>query len=143
MALAELTGVRYRYPGAPRAALAGVDLELRAGELVLLAGASGSGKSTLLRALCGLVPHFHGGRFAGRVVTDGLDTRTASPAAVCVRAGIVFQDPEAGAVAMTVEREVAFALENAAWPAATLRQRVVEALAEADVADLAGRRLAE
>ena len=37
------------------------------GEFCLLAGLSGHGKSTLLRAACGLVPHFHGGHFAGRV----------------------------------------------------------------------------
>ena len=46
------------------------------GEFVALLGASGSGKSTLLRALAGLVPHFHGGRFAGRVDVGGRDTRT-------------------------------------------------------------------
>ncbi len=54
--LAQLSGVRYRPPGAERDALAGIDLELGAGELVLLAGPSGSGKTTLLRTLCGLVP---------------------------------------------------------------------------------------
>ena len=74
-------------PGRERDALAGVDLELAAGELVLLAGPSGSGKTTLLRALCGLVPHFHGGRFGGRCRVAGLDTRHARPAEICARAG--------------------------------------------------------
>ena len=37
-------------------ALAGVDLDVRAGEVVLLAGPNGAGKTTLLRACAGLVP---------------------------------------------------------------------------------------
>ena len=63
----------------PAPALDGVDLEVSRGEVVLLEGPSGGGKSTLLRALCGLVPHFHGGSFAGRVVVDGLDTMAVRP----------------------------------------------------------------
>jgi energy-coupling factor transporter ATP-binding protein EcfA2 len=137
--LAQLIGVRYRPPGAERDALAGVDLELRAGELVLLAGPSGSGKTTLLRTLCGLVPHFHGGRFGGACRVAGLDTRHARPAEICAKAGIVFQDPEAGTIMLAVDREVAFPLECAAWPPAEIAARVRESLAEAGAAHLHDR----
>lgn len=44
-----------RYP-----ALAGVDLDVRAGEVVLVSGANGAGKTTLLRALAGLVTLYSG-----------------------------------------------------------------------------------
>ena len=56
----EIAALTYRYPEAARPALVDIDLEVAAGEFIVLAGRSGSGKSTLLRAACGLVPHFHG-----------------------------------------------------------------------------------
>jgi len=104
--------VTYRYPGAAGDVLSDVRLELRRGEVVVLAGPSGGGKTTLLRAFAGLVPHFHGVRFAGHVHIDGLDTRTAAPAAIARLAGIAFQDPEAQVVYRSVLRDVAFGLAN-------------------------------
>ena len=112
--VADLT---YRYPGADRDVLDGVSLTVEPGELVLLAGASGSGKSTLLRAAAGLVPHFHGGTFAGSVETGGLDTREHGPAQIASVAGTLFQDPETQVVMGTVRGELAFPLENLGWAA--------------------------
>jgi energy-coupling factor transport system ATP-binding protein len=137
--LADVRGLRFRYGASPRPALDGIDLRVARGEVVLLEGPSGGGKSTLLRAMCGLVPHFHGGRFEGRVVVDGLDTLTAPPARVCRAAGMVFQDPEAQAVLGTVERDVAFGLESAGVDPARIPSRVEEALDLAGAGHLRGR----
>ena len=111
--LLRVAGLTYRYPGADAPALADVDLEVHRSELVLLAGSSGSGKSTLLRAAAGLVPHFHGGHLAGRVVVGGLDTRSSGPAEVASVAASVFQDPESQVVMSTVRAELLLPLESA------------------------------
>ena len=71
-------GVSFGYPDGPLA-LDDVDLEVHAGEILLVVGSSGSGKSTLLRAANGLVPHSTGGRFSGDVVAFGRSTRTHKP----------------------------------------------------------------
>jgi energy-coupling factor transport system ATP-binding protein len=142
VSLAEVRGLRFRYGSAPRPALDGVDLAVDRGEVVLLEGPSGGGKSTLLRALCGLVPHFHGGVFSGRVTVDGLDTLTEPPARVCRVAGMVFQDPEAQAVLGTVERDVAFGLESAGVDPARIPARVEEALELAGASHLRERAIA-
>jgi energy-coupling factor transport system ATP-binding protein len=78
--LALVERLRFAYASESAPALDDVSLEFADGEHVVLLGPSGGGKSTLLRALAGLVPHFHGGVFAGRVVVGGVDTREARPA---------------------------------------------------------------
>ena len=106
VALARIDRLSFRYPDADRLALDGISLELEPGELVACLGPSGSGKSTLLRALAGLVPHFHGGRFSGRVQVGGLDTRRHGPAELAGTVATLFQDPEDQVVFTRVERDI-------------------------------------
>ena len=108
----ELDRVSYRYPGARVPALTEISLELAQGEFAILAGASGSGKSTLLRIASGLVPHFHGGTFAGRAEICGMELREHGPAELSRAVGTLFQDPETQVVMGTVRGELAFPLEN-------------------------------
>ena len=122
-----LERVSYRYPGAAAPALSDIDLQVAAGEFVVLAGSSGSGKSTLLRAAAGLVPHFHGGEFTGRLEAGGLDTRTHEPADIAAVAGTLFQDPETQIVMGTVRAELAFPLENRGFGPAAVARGVEEA----------------
>jgi energy-coupling factor transport system ATP-binding protein len=129
----------YSYPGAEGEALSGVSLEVRAGEFCLLAGPSGGGKSTLLRAACGLVPHFHGGSFAGRVTVCGLDTREHSPGSLGSLVGVVFQDPESQLVMTSVRGEIALALEARGHGPAAVAREVEEAALALGVEQLLDR----
>ncbi len=60
----------YAYPARDTAVLAGVDLQIEPGELVVLAGPSGGGKSTLAALILGLLEPT-----AGSVVVGGADLR--------------------------------------------------------------------
>lgn len=143
MALAVVDRLSFAYHGSERPSLADVSLTVAPGERIALLGPSGAGKSTLLRALAGLVPHFHGGRFAGSVNLAGLDTRRARPADLAGRVASVFQDPEEQIVMATVWNEVAFGLENVGIPAPEIGARVEDALEAVDALALAERRTAE
>ncbi|WP_410666825.1 ABC transporter ATP-binding protein [Amycolatopsis sp. cmx-4-68] len=137
----EFSRVTVTYPDASRPVLADVSLQVEEGELCLVAGPTGAGKSTFLGAINGLVPHFTGGRLAGRVLVDGLDTASHPPRELASVVGVVGQDPLAGFVTDTVEEELAYAMEQLAVPPEVMRKRVEETLDLLGIAELRNRPL--
>jgi len=124
----KLKNLTFTYPNRHSPALRQINLHIRESDFVLLVGASGSGKSTLLRCLNGLVPHFSGGIVSGQISVNGLNPIEATPQVMSHHVGFVFQDPEAQFVMDSVEDEIAFALENAAFSRQEMRIRVEEVL---------------
>ena len=133
----------FYYSDAVKPALQGVNLEIEDGEFVLVTGPSGGGKSSLCRCLNGLIPHFYGGRIEGRVEVGGLDVMKHSTKELATRVGMVFQDPENQLVAMDVEREVAFGLENLAFPRDVIAKRIEESLDTLGISGLRYRQVHE
>src|SRR5699024_5498724 len=87
--------VGYRTPDGPLWAVDGVDLDLRAGEVVGLVGESGSGKSSMGRAMLRLMPP--GGVVTGEVEIDDRDIVTSPESTVRRMRGegvsLMFQEP--------------------------------------------------
>ena len=137
--LVRIARLSYRYPAAMERALAGLDLELAPGELMVLAGRSASGKTTLLRACCGLVPHYHGGEVAGEVEVAGLDVREHGPAELGGVVGLVAQDPETQVVSTTVRAELELPLEIRGEPPAARARAVEEAALALAIPELLDR----
>ena len=87
------------------------------------------------------VPHFHGGRISGTAVVDGMNVIATPTRRLARTVGFVFQDPELQTVYDSVEREVAFGLENIGLPASEMQSCVDQAMQGAGVSHLAGRRM--
>jgi energy-coupling factor transporter ATP-binding protein EcfA2 len=102
----------FRYQGTNFFSLKDINLKIYEGDFVLLAGPSGCGKTTLIRLLNGLIPHFYKGDYVGEVSVYGLIVRDRKTYEMAKHVGLVFQDPEDQLLSMTVEKEIAFGLEN-------------------------------
>lgn len=115
--------------------LKNVSLDIKDGEFVSLLGSSGCGKTTLLKSLAGILP-----------ISDGeiyLDGKAISKTPPEKRgAVIVFQDlrlfPH-----MTVEKNIAFAMELRGVPKAEQRRRITELLAAVQLPGFEKRRVKE
>ncbi|KAA3618021.1 MAG: ATP-binding cassette domain-containing protein [Calditrichaeota bacterium] len=108
-----------------------LSLSIETGEFVTIMGTNGSGKTTLVRLCNGLLTPF-----SGTILVDGLDISAADPGQImAVRrlVGMVFQNPENQIVSTTVEREIAFGLENLGMPHAEMHLRVEEVLQQFDL----------
>lgn len=128
-------GVRHAGPDLPGAdgtlgpaRPAGVSLEVRRGEVVLLLGPSGCGKSTLVLTTDGLVPHVVGAALEGTVAVRGRDTRAHAVADLARDVALVLQDPDAQVVTSSVLDEVCFGPENLLVPADEVLARAEGAL---------------
>ncbi len=88
-----------------KAALAGVNLQLKPGDFVTIIGGNGAGKSTTLNAIAGVWPIDQ-----GSIMVDGVDISGLSEHKRASYLGRVFQDPMTGTAAtMSIEENMAIA----------------------------------
>jgi energy-coupling factor transporter ATP-binding protein EcfA2 len=132
-------GLRVRYPGAASDALAGVSLDLRAGELVGLTGLNGAGKTTLCRCLNGIVPQLVTAQVNGSVTVGGHDALATPVRRMASLVGMVLDEPAAQLSQATVGEEVALGMESLAVPYPEMVVRVGAILGRLGLGDLVGR----
>jgi energy-coupling factor transporter ATPase len=139
LAIIETRTLTYTYSGGKRPAIQGVSLNIQKGEFVILTGPSGCGKTTLCRCFNGLIPHFYSGKIEGEIRVAGLNVVEHPIHKLATHVGLVFQNPENQLFALSVEKDVAFALENLGIPTEEMRRRVDWALQTVDAYSLRER----
>ena len=128
MTAIETKNLSYTYQGSTKPSLQDVSIKIEKGEFVILTGPSGCGKTTLCRCFNGLIPHFYNGTLKGTINVAELNVVEHQIHELALHVGFVFQNPENQLFALSVEKDVAFALENLGTPREEMRNRVEWAL---------------
>ena len=139
MAVIETKNLTYTYPGGAKPSIRDVSIKIEKGEFVLITGPSGCGKTTLCRCFNGLIPHFYQGELKGEITVAGLNVVEHPTHELATHVGLVFQNPENQLFALSVEKDVAFGLENLGVPREEMHKRVDWALKLTGIYDLRER----
>lgn len=139
MTVIETKNLTYAYPGSAKPSIRDVSIRIEKGEFVLITGPSGCGKTTLCRCFNGLIPHFYQGELKGEIMVEGLNVAKHAIHELARHVGLVFQNPENQLFALSVEKDVAFGLENLGIPREEVLRRVDWALKLTGIYDLRER----
>ena len=138
----ELKNVTFTYHNAERSAgVYGIDLQIPAGQVVLLCGLSGCGKTTITRLINGLAPAYYAGTLDGQVLIDGRDSASVTLYELSQKVGSVFQNPRSQFFSLDSTSEIAFGCENTGVPREEMYRRIGQVSRDLDMADLLDRNL--
>jgi len=139
LTLIETKNLTFTYPSGMKPAVEDVSITIEKGDFVILTGPSGCGKTTLCRCFNGLIPNFYGGKLEGDITVAGFNVTKSSIHELARHVGLVFQNPENQLFALSVEKDVAFGLENFGVSRDEMRERVDWALQMTGINELRER----
>ena len=124
MEIFSVKNLTFTYPEKNKPALRNINLNIEAGQFIVICGQSGSGKSTLLRNLKPiLAPH---GTRSGSLLFCGKEVDSLDQQVQAAKIGYVLQNPDSQIVTDKVWHELAFGLESLGMDTKTIRLRVAE-----------------
>lgn len=143
----EFNNVSFYYDATPEIkSISNLSLTVKKGECVLITGTSGCGKSTLLRLLNGLIPEFYSGKVKGDIYIDSKNMQEVRIEDKAGIIGTVFQNPRSQFFNVDTTSELAFGLENLAFPEKEILDRIsrtvrafqIEPLMDRNIFELSG-----
>lgn len=138
----ELKNISFSYANSrENSGIRRIDLAVKKGELVILAGKSGCGKTTLTRVLNGLCPQFYPGNLTGNYLLDGQDALKMPIHQLGTMVGSVFQDPRSQFFTTNTTDEIALGMENIPLERAVMQERVKAVCAQMNIDRLLDRRI--
>lgn len=119
-----------------------IQLQIEAGECVLLCGESGCGKTTVTKLINGLIPHFaHEGVLQGDVFVCGKKVEETQMYELAKQTGSVFQNPKSQFFSLDTDSELAFGLENAGADPEYMKKRLKDTIKNLHLEKLVNRNI--
>jgi len=124
----DIHDLSFQYPRGTTPAIKNINLQIHAGEYVVITGPTGSGKTTLAICLNSIIPQLVEGEYSGEVMVGELRAAEHPVHELTAVVGMVFQNPEDQLFSLNVTDEVAFGVENMGYHRAEIIKRVDEAI---------------